>query len=339
MRAIEIVGAGLAGLALGNALRRAGVAVTLYEAGTLPRHRVCGEFICGRGADALGALGLSEVLAGAASHRSTLWSIQGRTALQHDLPKPAIGLSRFRLDQRLADTFQQAGGVLKLQTRHRGDGASSGLVLCKGRQPSPSDWIGLKLHCHGLETKADLELHLGQHGYVGLSRIEDDRVNICGLFKQRSELKAKRADWLSLYLDLCGLSEVASRIRDSSVITDSHCGVAGVEFARIPPNDDRHLCLGDAYSVIPPFTGNGMSLALESAALAYPHILDYTSGRFDWAETVCRINRAQHSAFDQRLRVARWLHPWIHSTRRQRILAAIARSGLLPVSLLYTLTH
>ena len=46
-RGVEIVGGGLAGLSLGLALRRAGVPVTLHEAGEYPRHRVCGEFIAG----------------------------------------------------------------------------------------------------------------------------------------------------------------------------------------------------------------------------------------------------------------------------------------------------
>lgn len=340
MKPVEIIGAGLAGLALANSLQRDGVPVALYEAGSLPRHRVCGEFICGRGADALQSLGLGVTLTGAAFHRSTAWTINGREALRCDLPAPAVGLSRFVLDQRLSETFVRAGGQLHLRTRKRiTDHHPTGIVRCDGRRASQSDWIGLKLHCSGLVTESDLELHLGQQGYVGLSRIENNRFNVCGLFKQQPKLKAKRSDLLGSYLKQCGLGAIAERLEATEIVADSHCGVAGVEFARIPKADDGQLYLGDAYSVIPPFTGNGMSIALESAELAYPLILDYTCGARDWPETVARINRAQHSAFDKRLRAARWLHPWIHSSGRQRILGGVARSGLLPFSFLYSLTH
>lgn len=339
MKPIEIIGAGLAGLALANSLQRAGVPVTLCEAGTLPRHRVCGEFICGRGADALRSLGLEATLAGAAEHRSTLWTICGAERLRRDLPAPAIGLSRFVLDQRLAEIFLQAGGKLHLKTRKQCAGGQPGQVRCDGRKAARSDWIGLKVHCVDLETAADLELHLGDQGYVGLSKIENGRVNICGLFKQRPALKAKREEWLCRYLEACNLAPVAERLRAAQIIPDSHCGVAGVEFSRIPRSGDSQLYLGDAYSVIPPFTGNGMSIALEAAQLAHPIALDYASGDLNWEQTVARIQSAQHAVFDQRLRAARWLHPWIHSPNRQRLLGGVARLGLLPFSLLYSLTH
>ena len=55
---ITIVGGGLAGLTLGIGLLQRGVPVTVWEAGRYPRHRVCGEFISGRGSASLARLGL-----------------------------------------------------------------------------------------------------------------------------------------------------------------------------------------------------------------------------------------------------------------------------------------
>jgi len=60
LKPITIVGGGVAGLALGIGLRQRGVPVTLWEAKRYPRHRVCGEFISGRGQRTLVRLGLME---------------------------------------------------------------------------------------------------------------------------------------------------------------------------------------------------------------------------------------------------------------------------------------
>jgi flavin-dependent dehydrogenase len=340
MKAITIIGGGLAGLTLANALQREGVPVTLYEAGSLPRHRVCGEFICGRGHDVLHNLGMGDALAGAARHTTTHWSVQGRTVLEHDLPAPAYGLSRFCLDQRLADSFQALGGQLQLLQRKPMPESAEGVVLCKGRRPNTrSPWIGLKIHCTGLTTAADLELHLGRGGYVGLSTVENGRVNVCGLFKQHPGLRAKRASYLLEYLRHCGLEAIAERIQAARIVEDSYSGVAGVEFSKIPAADEAALSLGDAYSAMPPFTGNGMSLAMESAELAVPFVARYARGEGAWADTLQAVNTALHTRFDQRLRNARQLHPWLHHPLGQHLLSFLARAHLLPFNQLYSRTH
>jgi menaquinone-9 beta-reductase len=338
MKPITIAGAGLAGLALANALQRAGVPTTLHEAHTLPRHRVCGEFICGRGAEALGQLGLSDALEGARLHRTIQWSRLGQPVLDSTLPAPARGLSRYLLDFRLAESFRAAGGQL-LENSRVAPHPQAGHIFCHGRQASASDWIGLKCHALDLCTHADLELHLGTQGYLGLSAIEDGRVNICALFKSRPELKARKTELLFSYLHACGLHALAGRIQASQIDPESHVGVAGIQFSASPAKPDAGLRLGDAYSVIPPFTGNGMSIALESAAIACPWILKYTNETLAWEKTVHRIQVQLHKRFWRRLRNAKWIHPWLHDPQRQRVLARIARLHLLPFQTLYKLTH
>ena len=68
---ITIVGGGLAGLTLGIGLRQRGVAVTLWEAGRYPRHRVCGEFISGRGQSSLARLRLLGLVQSAGARDAT----------------------------------------------------------------------------------------------------------------------------------------------------------------------------------------------------------------------------------------------------------------------------
>src|SRR4051794_13558242 len=119
LKPITIVGGGLAGLTLGIGLRRAGVPVSVREAGGYPRHRVCGEFISGNGPAVLEQLGLREPIEQAGAFRAaTAAFFAGPEASPvRALPSPALCLSRHRLDALLAGEFQRLGGELQENMR------------------------------------------------------------------------------------------------------------------------------------------------------------------------------------------------------------------------------
>src|SRR5512147_2184357 len=106
-RTVEIVGGGLAGLALGLGLRRAGVPVLIKEAGSYPRHRVCGEFITGLDADTMDGLGIRDVLAEASPAQSVKICFSGHRCVDEELPRPALRVSRWTLDRQLAERFRE----------------------------------------------------------------------------------------------------------------------------------------------------------------------------------------------------------------------------------------
>ena len=88
---------GSQGLSLGVALRRRGVPVVLHEAGSYPRHRVCGEFISGLSDAVVERLGIEKVFEGALAHQMTSWFVKDRKVLEAALPEPARGISRYPL--------------------------------------------------------------------------------------------------------------------------------------------------------------------------------------------------------------------------------------------------
>jgi 2-polyprenyl-6-methoxyphenol hydroxylase-like FAD-dependent oxidoreductase len=65
--------------------------------------------------------------------------------------------------------------------------------------------------------------------------------------------------------------------------------------------------LGDALAMIPPISGNGMSMALESAAIAWPPLVDYSRGSVSWNGTVALIAAELNRRFASRLVWAQWL--------------------------------
>ncbi len=346
-RPIEVIGGGLAGLSLGLALRRAGVPVTIFEAGSYPRHRVCGEFITGLSPDTISRLGLREFLGDALRHREVAWFIAtedrgvGPARIQR-LPSPALGLSRHALDDRIATAFVAAGGELRTGVRvAMDDEAVEGRVVATGRRRSRghAGWMGLKFHVLGLDLARDLELHLGDEAYVGLSRVEGGATNVCGLFRRR-ELCAKGADLLLGYLQAAGLTALAARLSAAKIEAKSFCAVAAVDFDRtVSATTDEVLRIGDASAMIPPFTGNGMAMAFQSAEAALDPLLAYARGETDWAFACRCIHRALRRRFRLRLASAHLVHPFLLQPRRQRVLASLNRTRLLPLSPLYAALH
>ncbi len=344
MQAIEIVGGGLAGLSLGIALRRHGIPVTLHEAGHYPRHRVCGEFIAGLSPATIARLQLNEALTGALVHRDVAWHLPGEAPFVQRLPAPALGLSRHLLDLRLADQFIALGGELHTRARISDDPDGSpeasipGRVHAYGRRrESRSRWLGLKVHVRDLTLVRELELHLGEDCYVGLSRIENDEVNVCGLFQRRA-ISERGATILLAYLRAAGLKDLADRIEGATVDEGSFCAVAAVEFDREVPVA-QGMRLGDAAAMIPPFTGNGMAMAFQSAESALNPLLDFAHGKTAWEATCAATQAALRARFRLRLASSGALHPILLQARWQRWLARLARARLLPFRALYAALH
>lgn len=332
-REVEIIGGGLAGLSLGIALKRRGLPVIIREAGNYPRHRVCGEFITGLDEATKELLQLHEPLRDALPARGVVWQEEGQTPWRHHLPEPALCLSRHRLDARLAATFVALGGELETGSRVEAAPCEGRILACGHRPSTDSPWMGLKQHFRGLKLDDDLELHPGRDAYVGLTRIDQDTVNVCGLFS--------RSGGGGSLIEKCRrsrLGHLADRLEGADADAESRCAVAGLAYRSSPPRKGG-VSLGDAGGLIPPFTGNGMTVAWQSAASALPHVAAWSSGGVDWHTASKRIGNDITRRFRRRLALSRSLHLWVLRPSRRRCLHLLHRAGLLPFHPLYRLLH
>lgn len=312
-RPITIVGGGLAGLTLGIGLRQRDIPAVVWEAGNYPRHRVCGEFISGNGPAVLRRLGLHELFSEAgAIEVDTARFISGtKRSPVRKLPIPALCLSRYSMDALLADEFEKRGGELYRGQRWHANGVDEGVVHASGREPHPTEdgwrWFGLKVHATNVNLSADLEMHVSADNYVGVNRINGGEVNVCGLFRahpgERSELG------FDLLRGKPG-SPLHERLASAQFDERSLSSVAGLSLKPQRARAKPGCYLGDAITMIPPVTGNGMSMAFESAEIAVEPLSRYSRGEMDWLQAQHTIARNCDAAFAERLKWARRLQ-WL----------------------------
>lgn len=319
MKPITIIGGGLAGLTLGIALRKRDVPVTIHEAGQYPRHRVCGEFLSGRGLEILKELEIFEqaVAVGGREARTVKFFSGNDASDVIPMPEPALCLSRYRLDKIMADRFTSLGGELCAGSRYAGS-YGEGVVRATGRQVQTEvsgwRWIGIKAHALNLSLAADLEMHFRPDAYVGMCQVEDGRVNVCGLFRTREPVQNLKDSWEKW---LCGFDDVELTIKRKNVSFDKNSLsiVAGLPIVPFQNSDSINFCVGDAVTMIPPVTGNGMSLAIESARATADSIAKYGQGGLAWQSIQAVAQQDYAQSFGRRLKWAGWFqrgmfHPW-----------------------------
>jgi 2-polyprenyl-6-methoxyphenol hydroxylase-like FAD-dependent oxidoreductase len=329
---IQIVGGGLAGLTLGIGLRQRGIPVTIFEAGHYPRHRVCGEFISGRGQETLARLGLRELLerSGAVHAATAAFFSSTQSAPPHPLPSPAICLSRFTMDNALATEFRRLGGELQENQRWRDEAFDEGIVRATGRRAQAEEngarWFGLKIHARNVPLTADLEMHVLPRGYVGLCRVDHGVVNVCGLFRRNAGEERTLQNARDLLRGQPG-SPLNQRLAAAEFDDNSFCAVAGISLRPGRAAARGECCIGDSITMIPPVTGNGMSMAFESAEMAVEPLAAWSHGEISWMDTRQTIADKCDTAFARRLAWAKWLQRLMFTPALQDLLVRfLARS-------------
>ncbi len=289
-----IIGGGLAGAALAVRLGRR---ATLVEREPGAHDKVCGEFLSREAVLHLGALGLDPAALG--GHRiDRVRLATGRAEALVRLPFEGVGLSRRVLDEALlrraaaagarllrgqaVTALLAAGGAQMLRLQDGRTLRAVQTVLATGKHDlrgwkrgrgRQNDLVGFKLHlrpdpsqAHALEGVVELMLFRG--GYAGLQRIEAGQATLCLLIRRR-RLVELGGRWSAVLAAACADAPLlARRLAGAVILHRRPLSVAGIPYGYVAPPRSPVWRLGDQAAVIPSFTGDGMSIALHSAALA-----------------------------------------------------------------------
>jgi 2-polyprenyl-6-methoxyphenol hydroxylase-like FAD-dependent oxidoreductase len=252
---ITVIGAGPAGSAAAIASTLEGAEVEIREKSRLPRHKVCGEFLSPEILPLLEQLGAAKRFFEAKPATMTRMILSfGPREKTAPLPERGYGLSRYTFDHLLFESVHPAGIE------------SGATIVASGRSmaaPRGNRLFGFKAHYRGPVNDA-IELHFFDAGYVGVSAVENELTNICGLATERA-LADVGFDYDELVSRVPSLAARTRPLAREMKWLSTGPLVFANRFEGAP---SESYYAGDALSFVDPFTGSGMYCAVLTGMLA-----------------------------------------------------------------------
>lgn len=334
-----IVGGGLGGLSLSIQLARQGYTVILFEKEQYPFHKVCGEYISLESWDFLNVLGIDPDSMQVPIITRVFVSAENGKSLTHHLPLGGFGISRYKLDARLAELAKSAGVVLMENTKvtairyvETSDsflveipkqliearivcgswGKRSNLDVKWKRSFSAAaknklnNYIGVKYHIKGNFPGDTIALHNFKNGYCGLARIEDGKYNLCYL-TTADNLQQSNGDFRKMEAEILSRNPHLAEIFTAVSIEEAPLTISQISFDKKSQVENHVIMVGDAAGMITPLCGNGMSMALHASKIAATHIHHFLQGSITREKMEYRYEFQWKKQFKSRMRRGRRL--------------------------------
>jgi len=301
---VVVAGGGPAGAAVATFLRLAGHDVLLLDAAHFPRDKICGEGVspeAWRLLEALGAAARVRALSPHPLQGMTLVAPDGTafSGAYGPLREPGLALRRAHFDHALLDRAREArvevregvrvhdllfeGGRVAGVVAENGGGPVSlraRLVIgADGRRSRVARRLGLlrehrrlrkfavRGYWEGMEGLSDHgEMHVVAGGYCGIAPLSSTSANVAFVLDD-TEMAPAAGDLEGFYRRaLSGRwARLQERLVHARLLEPPRCiGPLALEARRI--SAPHVLLVGDAAGFYDPFTGEGVTLALRSAA-------------------------------------------------------------------------
>ncbi|WP_231464036.1 NAD(P)/FAD-dependent oxidoreductase [Pedobacter sp. Leaf132] len=361
---ILIIGGGLAGLTAALHLKKLGLEVTLIEKQNYPHHKVCGEYISNEILPYYNWLGLDlSVLKPNQINQLQFTSVDGNS-IKTNLPLGGIGLSRYAIDnylyqvattrginifhgnvQNVAYTNNQFvvdtvdGSVYKAQHVIGAYGKRALLDSKLDRKfiGKKSPYLAVKAHYKSNFANNIVSLNNFKGGYCGVSKVENDILNICYLADYESFKKHKNIDTFQknvLYQNK-NLERIFS---EAEMIFEAPLTISQISFEKKEPVLNHILMIGDTAGLIHPLCGNGMAMAIHSAKIVAELLYKYHNGIIPDRQALEKEYTQQWKAlFAQRLKFGKILASVLKNNMMENI--AMKTVNLFPAMLNKTIKY
>ena len=307
---VIIVGGGLAGLTSAIHLSTRKKRVLLIEKNEYPKHKVCGEYISNEVLPYLNSLGINPINEGAKQITKVHISTTKSNLIKGELPLGGFGMSRYFLDnllvkkaylngvQILKDTVDsihfkkdsftittKSSGVFQSKITIGAFGKRSSLDQKMKRKfiQKKSPYLAVKIHVKGVFPENLVALHNFKGGYCGVSKVENNAINVCYITEYRSFKKHKNIKDFQEQVVFKN-KHLRKIFKESSPVFEKPLTISQVSFQTKNPVEDHIIMCGDTAGMIHPLCGNGMGMAISSAKLASTRILQFLNGEIKTRE-------------------------------------------------------
>ena len=291
---VLIIGGGLAGLTSALHLQQASINVILIEKNSYPHHKVCGEYISNEVLPYLAWLNLDiESLRPTHINQLHLTTTTGKN-IRANLSSGGFGISRYTLDHYLYQKLIAKGirviedqviavnfknDVFTITTANGTQVKSKQVLGAFGKRSNldvklerpfineKSPFLAVKAHYKG-EFPADVvALHSFKGGYCGVSKVEDNKINICYIANYKTFKNYKN---ISLYQQevLSKNKALATIFSQSELLFETPLTISQLSFEKKEAVKNHILMIGDTAGLIHPLCGNGMAMAITCAKVA-----------------------------------------------------------------------
>lgn len=298
---VTIIGGGLAGLTSAMHLSKSGLKVILIEKNDYPKHKVCGEYISNEVLPYFKGLGIDIAeLEPSVISKLEFSTVKGKT-ISSILPLGGFGISRYELDYYLSKKailngcqiiqhtvidIQFTDDSFTISTTNNIEIQSKVVLGAFGKRSTidqklnrnfflqKTPWLGVKAHYSG-EFPSDLVgLHNFKGGYCGVSKVENDAINICYLADYESFKKYKNIEDFQLHV-MYKNPHLKSIFENCKLIFEKPLTISQISFDKKNTVENHILMIGDTAGLIHPLCGNGMAMAIHSAKLASELVIDF----------------------------------------------------------------
>ena len=307
---VIIIGGGLAGLTNAIHLSKSIHRVLLIEKNSYPKHKVCGEYISNEVLPYLNSLGIDPIKVGAKQISKVQISTTKGNLIKSELPLGGFGMSRYFLDslllnevrlngvQVLKDTVESVifkKDIFTVQTKDSGAfqskitigafGKRSVLDLKMNRKfiKKKSPYLAVKIHVKGDFPEDLIALHNFKGGYCGVSKVENNSINLCYITEYNSFKKYKNIT--DFHQQVVFKNKHLKKIfKESKSVFKKPLTISQISFENKKPVENHIIMCGDTAGMIHPLCGNGMGMAITSARLASIRILQFLNGEIKTRE-------------------------------------------------------